>query len=79
VSIYNVYKDKLQNCSLNQFELTFKLCHKCLENELCNVNERKLRNLTSGNWTSRKTKITMAIGCYGRSKQVESKKLEGDS
>ena len=28
---------------------------------------------THGNWTGRKTKTTMARGCYGRSKKYESK------
>jgi hypothetical protein len=32
-----------------------------------------------GNYTSMKTKTTMARGCYERSKKGESKKLEGDS
>ena len=34
---------------------------------------------TYGNQTSRKTKTMMARRCHGRSKKVESQKLEGGS
>jgi len=34
---------------------------------------------TYGNQSSGKTKTTMATGCHGISKKVDSKKLEGDS
>jgi len=43
------------------------------------TNQKAIRLETHGNQSSRKTKITMARGCHGRSKKAESKKLEGDS
>ena len=38
------------------------------------TNQKAIRSETYGNQTSRKTKTTMARGCYGRSKKAESKK-----
>jgi hypothetical protein len=43
------------------------------------TNWEAIRLETYGNKTSRKTKTTMARGCHGRSKNAESKRLEGDS
>jgi hypothetical protein len=43
------------------------------------TNREATRLETYGNQTSGKTNTTMVRGCHGRSKKVESQKLEGDS
>jgi hypothetical protein len=49
------------------------------KNGLSKTDWEAIRLETYGNQTSMKNKTTMARKCHGKSKKVESKKLEGGS